>query len=591
MLRGGQDNRMLRRPTENAMAGRPSQNTMLSRLGQNTMRAPAVEQRSFERVTDLQKSIAAIRGTKELGKLPEYLRARLYDLDFKKPQDRLLAMGRTLDQDIKASASELIRDENDELLFFHKPKGVLYRIDPKDPSFRWFFARYIASGPSEKAADAPFTYLVESMSADAAEKPRTQIHDLAYYDSSTGLIAVSDGGGRVWKRERGGPWKEQLNGEGGLLFYTSEHSNFWKPNIPDVVYETEDWDRPANAFDGWLRRIPFDPSATLPPDRQRTALKIFILSLLFPSLRHTKPIPCFLGRSDATKSTVCRMIGRLLEGTQDWDTMKVVEKGEDILDLSLINHLVCGIDNADSPVSWLEQVLNVFSTGQRIPRRILYTTATLRDFKPRAVLLINSHSPHFKASDVSKRLLEFDLVKPEMFIPEPEFWQDFELRRGDIWGTMLAYAGKIADALAEVSLPRSNFRMADYASFGAVAMLAMGREDEWQSILDQLSQRQVQFSAEGNQIVECFDAVLQERLEESPWEIGMTKLFEACKAKSANPSNFFKTSHAFSQAFRRDLDIVTRTLKVQVELTKRKGYATEVRVTRLPAVEKGSGGG
>jgi hypothetical protein len=64
-----------------------------------------------------------------------------------------------------------------------------------------------------------------------AQSAAVEVHTLSHYDTKSGLLAVSDGGGKIWVRERGGEWQRGLKGGRGLIFFTDDDSGSWEPEF------------------------------------------------------------------------------------------------------------------------------------------------------------------------------------------------------------------------------------------------------------------------------------------------------------------------------------------------------------------------
>ena len=474
------------------------------------MRVFTGECRTLERTTRLQQTLAAIRGCSDLGKLPTEFRKLFDNLDPHKSTDRLVAMRRAMDGDLEANGSKVLRTESNEFFVLWRPTGILYRIDEKDPSFRWWFADYIANIPSDRAADAPYHPLLDSLCVRASKEPVTEIHNIAYYDEVTGTLAVSNGCGAYWSRERGGQWVRHVNGD-GLLFFAEREFQPWEPALPEGgVQESFDPDRAGNALDAMLYSMNLEQKRDLTVADQRLLLKVWITALLFPSLMRTRPIPCFLGEAGSGKTTASRMIGRLVQGMK-WDVTSVSDRTEGDFPSQVMSKLIMCVDNQDDPCKWFAKAVNEIATGVELSRRKLYADITCLTYIPRAALIINAETPHFRETSTTQRLLQIHFAKRYDFEPESKFWEAFMGWRNEIWGILLTYGAQVADLLAEVSLPMSRFRMADFGSLGSLIVQVMGHTaEEWEMVLSHLTGVQFDFVGSDNVIIDSFGGVLDD---------------------------------------------------------------------------------
>jgi hypothetical protein len=513
------------------------ENTTASGIGrENTMLdfGRGYEQRFFQRNTQLAADIFKIR-TSDLHII-----------------DRLRGISMVVDGDRKAKACTLIHADDDQCYLLWKPTGQLFNLDSEE--YKIFLTGQLESCGSER--DGVVRYMLEVDKSDAMKQPRLPVHTLAYYDEKSGRLAVSDGERSVWRRERYGNWEELSNGDDGLFFFTDGLADPWIPDFDD-----------PKALAAFTQSLCFDPNVLLKRQEQETLLQIFLLSLLFPPLARTRVIPTFLGPKGSGKTSAVRLIGRLFQGAE-FDVTSLNEKNEDDYIAAICNSVILGLDNADSRVEWLEDDLAIYATGYRIRKRKLYTTNQMVSYKPRASLLLSSRDPHFRRDDVSQRLLQLYFCPPEAVKPEANVLYDFCLNRGKIMGALLSFAGLIADALAETPLPASSFRMADFAAFGHVAMMVMGRPEEWPGILRRLTDVQAHFATEGNPVVETLAVVLERSGGELP-ATDTVSLYQLCNdVAPVWAKRFFKSARSFSQVFTNMMPEIERELNVKITISR-----------------------
>jgi hypothetical protein len=505
--------------------------TYLPRGGTGSL-SESWERRFFARDSELAKQIYEIRFQKDLAMT-----------------DRLRAVSILVDQKRKVEGSRLIHAQDGQCYLLYKPTGDLLNLAGEE--YKNLCIAQLQVCPSERDWGV-VKYQQELDKCEAMQMPRTPVHSLAFYDEKTGLLAVSDGEKSVWRRERYGEWQERVNGDDGLVFFVDGIENPWIP----------DFDEPKAVL-ALAGNLNFESKGLLGRAEQEALLQVYLLSLLFPSLARTRVIPTFLGPKGSGKSSAVRMIGRLFQGYA-FEVTDLQEKKEDDYIAAICNSVIVGLDNADSRISWLEDDLAIYATGYEIRKRKLFTTNDLVSFKPRANLLLSSRDPHFRRDDVSQRLLQFYLCHREVIMPEPELYAKFQDERGKVMGSLLSHAGLIADLLAEMSLPSTTFRMADFAAFGYVAMTVMGRQDEWPFILRKLQDVQARFSVEGNPFVESL-ALLLDRLGGKIERIDTIGLFERCREVApAWAMKAFRSANSFSRVVTNMIPEIERVLDVKV---------------------------
>ncbi len=484
----------------------------------------------FKRETDLQEKIDKIRVDTE--KVPA--------------THRLLKIAELIEADLAAKGCALLQTEEGELYLLWKPTGRIFNLD--SGAMSTWLSGYLAVSPHEK--DGVINYVLDSLRSDAFKTDPVPVRVLSAYNQETGALVVSDGAGGVWRRERFERWEPGVNGDGGMFFLTYGKGDPWKPEFGH-----------PEALDWFFERMSFDPAGNLTRAEYTTLMRVFLLSLFFPPLRRTRPIPAFLGIKGSGKTSAIRMIGRLLEG-DGFEVTDVRENNEDGYIAAVCNSTVLGLDNADTQVSWLEDTLALYATGHEVRKRKLYSNNEMVAYRPRATVLIASRDPHFRRDDVAQRLLQFHFAPPSRYQPESELQEELRAKRGAIIGELLTRAGQVADRLAEGSGPSANFRMADFAAFGWVAMVAENREGEWFPLLEKLENVQAGFATEGNPTVEAL-AVLLDR--DGALSMDTTALYEACRAVTAGVA-FYKSPRAFSRILGNMRAEIERELGVTVKI-------------------------
>jgi hypothetical protein len=411
-------------------------------------------------------------------------------------------------------AGHFCRTAEGRMFYFSKSDRRLYDLEQQE------FTHVLTEVSGLSPTEGEFRFVLSMIQAEAARTKPVEVHCLACFDVERGFLAVSDGGPRIWLRERGGDWNRTWNGDRGLLFFTE----------PDAVPFEPDLDAAPEDLDWLLEQIPF-AHGTLTIEEQRNALLICLLQLFLPPFRRTAVIPAFLGPQGAGKSTALRLLGRFLVGPQ-FDVTQVRADKEDAFIAAVTNRLVCGLDNADTRVRWLEDALATYATRQRYQLRKLYTTNDEVSYRPRAFLMLSSRDPHFRRPDVAQRLLPFYFERLDSYREEAAIFDELERRRGRVWGALLGYLGRLADVILDIPAPALRFRMADFAAFGWRATRAAGKEQAWLEILKKLDTAQSHFAADGDGLIEALRILLERDGQIGPTDSG--SLFRQCAEIAAN---------------------------------------------------------
>lgn len=363
--------------------------------------------------------------------------------------------------DALRGVGDFCRTRDGRLFFFSRVERQLYDLEQRP------FQHLLTSISGLSVTEAGFRFVLDVIQANTARTaPLVEVHTLAFYDLTTCLLAVSDGAGGVWLRERRGEWQLAHNGDNGLLFLTE----------PEAIPFTPEFVANGEALRCFLGLALF-ADYPLSREDQRTLYYLTLVHQFFPPLRRTRMIPAFLGPQGSGKTTALRVTGNLLLGPR-FDVTALHRDREDALIAAVTNRAVCALDNADSRIPWLEDALATYATGVRYRLRRLYTTNEEVSYEPRAVLMLSSRDPQFNRPDVAERLLPFYFERPVKYEPEERIFRELERRRGAIWGQLLTRLGEIADGLTATEPPALPFRMADFAAFGWRVFAPIGQADE-----------------------------------------------------------------------------------------------------------------
>lgn len=332
----------------------------------------------------------------------------------------------------------------------------------------------------------------------------SEIHVFAFYDRKHHCLYVSIGDGRMCRMD-GAKIDIIDNGSEGVLFL----------DPPDFTPFTPDYnDAPDISIDSLIDSASFErgEGTRLQPKHQKLIFKLWLLSLFFRSLLPTRPIMCLVGEKGSGKTTLLRLVMRTLFG-QGEQVILLPDKQEDLLP-KLTAHYLVVIDNADSSVKWLCDLLAVSATGGKFTKRVLYTTNQEIDLPLRAYLAITSRTPKFRRDDVADRLLPLNVVRRETFTPEGELLRLVDENRPKMLGRLFTTLNKIVAVLKRTeTFPTSRFRMADWAALCWVIAGGSSSPDEWRQdfndALTGMADLQDAFTLDGDPLIDLFESFAQ----------------------------------------------------------------------------------
>jgi hypothetical protein len=385
----------------------------------------------------------------------------------------------------------LYRTADGRLFFFSHGECRLYDLEQL-PFTRWLIE---ASGLS--TTETVFNFALETLIAHVASHGTlVEVHTLSDYNVQSQVLTVSTGGSGVWRREPHGKWQAGKNGDDGILFVTEPDATPWEPDFTST-----------GNLDWLFQQINFS-SAPLAVVAQQMFFNVWLLHQFFPALRRTRVIPAWLGPQGSGKSTTCRLIGRFLVG-EAFEVTGLRKDKEDAFVAALTHRVVHAIDNADTRVSWLEDALARYATGEVFRLRQLYTTNTEVSYRPQAILMLTSRDPHFQRVDVAQRLLPLYLQELKAFQDEPSIFADLSRRRPGLWGELLKQLALVQDRLLTTPSPKLPFRMADYAAFGWRFLEAHGKGSIWIQLLQLLEAVQSRFATGGDALIQALGILMK----------------------------------------------------------------------------------
>ncbi|MGH7410744.1 MAG: hypothetical protein ACREJ6_06760, partial [Candidatus Methylomirabilis sp.] len=367
------------------------------------------------------------------------------------------------------------RIENGAPLFFRHRDHKLYDIDDKPQSE---FGQLVTFLGDFSLKTVMMGRCVDRLRASMSQSAATvQVHPWAFNSPGTEVIAVNDFGGGMWYRKRGGKWKWKPNGYEGILFWTpSAFVEPWKPEFSsDPTIHDEDH------LQWFLEQAHFAEHGLTVQD-QRMILRNLLLVPSFPSINRTRPVQAHLGQRqqqntsmrderphDTGKTVGGKIIGVLFAGRKFEPTyIDSSEKGQEGLHLALMHQPWVLLDNVDTEIKWLNDLLCIYATGGRLPRRKLYADTTLLYYEPRGRLAITSRKAKFNRPDTASRTIPFRFkpISPTERKTEWELLDPVIARRGQIWAGLLSVIARVQDALPTLSPPSPSLRLADFEQFG-----------------------------------------------------------------------------------------------------------------------------
>ena len=211
----------------------------------------------------------------------------------------------------------------------------------------------------------------------------------------------------------------------------------------------------------------------LPPmsEPDRLLVQVYLVTCLVPNMPH--PIPVISGQKGAAKSTLSRVLRRLVDPAHE--ELLSLPNDPNELALLLARNYLPAFDNLDGIQPWQSDMLCRASTGGGITKRKLYTDDEEVVLSFRRCVVLNGIQPGITRPDLLERALPFHLERmgPTQRKEERTFWATFEAARPRLVGAMFDVLAKAMHRYPTIHLPALP-RMADFCRWGYAVADALG---------------------------------------------------------------------------------------------------------------------
>ena len=350
--------------------------------------------------------------------------------------------------------------------------------------------------------------------------PEVRVHRRSWWDGT--CLHINLGGPEVYVLD-GAQVTRSWNGESGIFLTTH------RPIAVTI---------PLDGSIGTARQLLVDnlnlassTNAPASPAQQRELLWAWLLSVFFPELMKTKPLPIALGPAGSGKTSAMRRLLRVVEGL-DADVLEIIIDKPDALRAAITNSHMLVLDNLErSGARWLPDTLNRIATGSEIVLRQLYSTNTEVRFRPQCYLAMTAISVPFSDESVFDRMLPLEFQRLQH--PLPENWLQSELVRNYslVWADLLQQLNLVVRALQGHIPQAQDHRLADFADFCAV-LTHVGAPKELLEGLGALSRKQQGTLAANSKFVDALELWLDECPEEAARPHTISELFNELRARS-----------------------------------------------------------
>lgn len=300
---------------------------------------------------------------------------------------------------------------------------------------------------------------------------------LSYYDSANENTMLLHTGGKDVMYISPHGIEVKPNGFSDVIFNWTTYTESFHPTftpLPNPNVSADSTQKNVN----WCEFILGDSFNNLVGMERRCALALMRVWIIFLLMRHsssTRPILALLGSPGSGKSTICRLLYRLLYGKSR--SVGVVTSPASF-NTSVSHDPLVVLDNVDTWVDWLPDALAQSSAASEITQRVLYTNNDLLRIKREALIAITAHNPRFTREDVTDRLLVFSFRRLDTFRNEIAMLERVSANRNALWGAIVQDCQSILATPRPTPSEAPQFRVQDFASIGLWIARGIGPECE-----------------------------------------------------------------------------------------------------------------
>lgn len=357
---------------------------------------------------------------------------------------------------------------------FGRPIAIMQRSEP----LQVLLDAWYGINSTERESAYIIGHLVSYVSGLS---PVGRLATLSFYDMDTNALYLHTGRKEVL-RVSPRDITTVTNGYDSLVFHWTSQNEVIEPHYKHYDTRWEDI-----LFENALDNI-----VGLGADEAKALLKVWLLMLLLRNAVVSRPILSIFGQPGAGKSTLFRRIYTLLYGRSR--SLSSITNADNFDYATAADPLVV-FDNVDTWERWIPDRLALAAAVSEVKKRKLYTNSDTITLTRQAFIGLTAHNPKFGREDVTDRLIIITLERLKKFTSETDILGYIHDNRSTIWGLIIQDIQKIIGT----EVPKSgypDFRIQDFARYGAWIAKATGVFDEFTKALQSIVSDQKSFALE-----------------------------------------------------------------------------------------------
>lgn len=279
-----------------------------------------------------------------------------------------------------------------DTMYYDGIKKALYTIN--SDSFSSWISRLTGCNRAEKS----FDYIMKDIETMALSEDVQEVDPQSYWyvppDAKASYITYQPG--KVVKIDATGVHVVD-NGTDGVLFPQDKYLETWS-----LVDEKLDLVNSLDVFG----------SANFYHDWAKDLFRVWVLSMFCMPLRMNRPVMVTSGEQGAGKTTVFKIISKILGCEAIPDTLSGSDKGLEDFWVKIDRGGLVIFDNVDITIPWFENALQQAATGGGYMTRKLYTDKNIITKHARSWLTMTTSRPNFASNPaVADRLIITEMNK------------------------------------------------------------------------------------------------------------------------------------------------------------------------------------
>lgn len=394
-------------------------------------------------------------------------------------------------QEIKnRKVCQLIAKDLEDNGIFYKSNKNFYIFDNSSKLLIWLdkgnnnFKKLLYSKYNINPAQDLFKHVYEALCIYCdMQGTETKTYKFAHVDEKTCVAYVKNGNNI-----------QKITPEGSELCDNGTDNVLFTDSIEVSPFEVSDV-RKDYLGEFLLDKPNYSGGVYLTPEELRILVEIYIHGLFLPDILPTRPIISTVGIKGSGKTSLLRMIGRLLFGPS-YEVTAMTNKLEDLDTVSAHKHILF-IDNLDTYKEAINDKLACYATGIADEKRKLFSNGEIYGQRIETFIGISTRNPVFKRDDVAQRVLIIYLNPIKVYSKESTILEPLNKYRNEMLSQIIRKLQQILSVMKSRKYDNntSNFRMADFA--GLCAMF-LDDKSAAENLLSKVTKTQQMLVVEGD---------------------------------------------------------------------------------------------